>query len=321
MKMDKVLVTATDYARNCAAGKKYLEENGFSVVENPHGRPMTLAELSEYLPEISAVVAGVDDWTDEVLESAPNLKIIARFGVGVDNIDLSAARARGIKVTNARGANADAVAELAVGGMLALLRSFRRLDRTTREGKWERLVGHTLRGRTLGLVGFGAIARYVAKLARAFDAEVVAFDSYPDEAAARSLGVRFVPLDELLSVCDIISLHVPATPETKNLINRDTLSRLKPGAILVNTARGAVVDEDALYDALKSGQLAGAALDVHATEPVAATDPLFTLDNVLVFPHTAAETWETYHQVGLITAEAVVDVIRHGKEPVNWLNG
>lgn len=318
--MDTVLVTATDYGRNCAAGKKLLEENGFRVIENPHGRPMTRAELGEFLPEISAVVAGVDDWTDEVFSHAPRLKVIARFGVGVDNIDLAAAKARGIKVTNARGANADAVAELAVGGMLAMLRNFPYLDRTTREGKWERYVGHTMHGRTLGLVGFGAIARYVAKLARAFDARVIAFDSYPDEAAARALGVRFVPLDELLASSDIVSLHVPATPETKNLICASTLARMKPGAILVNTARGAVVDEAALHDALASGRLSGAVLDVHASEPTTAADPLYSLPNVLVFPHTAAETWETYHQVGLITAEAVIDVVRHGKEPVNWLN-
>ena len=318
--MDKVLVTATDYARNCAAAKKLLEETGFQVIENPHGRPMTRAELGEFLPEISAVVAGIDDWTDEVFSSAPKLKIIARFGVGVDNIDLAAAKARGIKVTNARGANADAVAELAVGGMIATLRNFTFLDRTTRAGKWERSVGHTLRGRVLGLVGFGAIARYVAKLARAFGAEVVAFDSNPDEAAARELGARFVALDELLAMSDIVSLHVPATPETKNLINASSLARMKSGAILVNTARGAVVDETALLDALKSGRLFGAVLDVHAAEPTRADDPLFSLPNVLVFPHTAAETWETYHQVGLITAEAVVDVVMHGKEPVNWLN-
>jgi D-3-phosphoglycerate dehydrogenase len=281
---------------------------------------MTRAELDEFLPEISAVVAGVDDWTDEVFAHAPKLKVIARFGVGVDNIDLAAAKARGIKVTNARGANADAVAELAIGGMLAMLRNFAFLDRTTRAGKWERSVGHTLRGRVLGLVGFGAIARYVAKLARAFDAEVLAFDSCPDEAAARDLGVRFVPLDALLAASDVVSLHVPATPETKNLINSATLARMKPGAILINTARGAVVDEAALFGALKSGRLSGAVLDVHATEPTTALDPLFSLPNVLVFPHTAAETWETYHQVGLITAEAVADVVKRGKEPVNWLN-
>ncbi len=318
--MEKVLVTATDYARNCAAGKKRLEENGFEVIENPHGRPMTRAELDAFLPQISAVVAGVDDWTGEVFAHAPNLKVIARFGVGVDNIDLAAAKTRGIKVTNARGANADAVAELAIGGMLAMLRHFIPLDRTTRAGAWERRVGHTLRGRVVGLVGFGAIARYVAKLARAFDAEVIAFDSFPDEAAARALGVRFVSFDDLLSSSDIVSLHVPATPETKNLINETTLSRMKRGAILVNTARGAVIDETALYHALKSGHLFGAVLDVHATEPTKADDPLFALENVLVFPHTAAETWETYHQVGLITADAVIDVIRHGKDPVNWLN-
>lgn len=318
--MDKVLVTATDYARNCAAAKKLLESAGFSVIENPHGRPMTRAELGKYLPDISAVVAGIDDWTDEVFENAPNLKIIARFGVGIDNIDLAAAKAHGILVTNARGANADAVAELAVGGMLSMLRNFSYLDRTTREGKWERCVGHTLRGRVLGLVGFGAIAQYVAKLGHAFGAKIIAFDLFPDTEAARAHDVQLVSLDELLSQSDIVSLHVPATPKTRGLINRKTLAQMKAGAILVNTARGAIVDETALLESLQSGHLSGAVLDVHAAEPTDAGDPLYALSNVLVFPHTAAETWETYHQVGLLTAEAVIDVIRGGKEPVNWLN-
>lgn len=319
--MDRVLVTATDYARNCAAAKAFLESEHFEVVENPHGRPMTRAELLAAVPDVAAVVAGIDDWTDEILAHAPCLKIIARFGVGVDNIDLAAAKRRGIAVTNARGANADAVAELAIGGILALLRNIVPLDRSTRAGGWDRFVGHTLHGRTLGLVGFGAIAKYLAKLAGAFGARLLAFDTRPDEPAARALGVRFTDLETLLRESDVVSLHVPATAETRRLIGAPALALMKPTAILVNTARGAVVDEPALFDALASGQIAGAFLDVHASEPTTAADPLYSLPNVLVTPHTAAETWETYRQVGLITAEAVVDVLRRAKEPVNLLNG
>ncbi|MBF7095696.1 phosphoglycerate dehydrogenase [Alkalibacter mobilis] len=320
MENKKILVTATKYSENCSAAKKMLEEAGFEVLENPYNRPMTFEELKEYLPVIHGVVAGVDAWNEEVFSLAPNLKVIGRFGVGVDNIDLEAAKRHGVKVMNARGANADAVAELVLGGIIASFRQFNYLDKTTREGMWERYVGHTLRNKQVGLVGFGAIAQYVAKLVKAFDAEVVAYDVYQDEKAAEKLGVKFVEFEDLIKTSDVISLHIPCIPATKKMINRDAFEMMKENALLVNTARGPIVDEEALYEVLKEKRIFGAVLDVFEKEPTSKDNKLFTLDNVLVFPHTAAETYETYHSIGIITAQAMIDVIEKEKDPVNWLN-
>lgn len=318
--LKQVLVTATDYSRNCAAAKALLEQKGFTILENNLGRPMTFAEREPYFPQICAVIAGVDQWDEAVFSRCPNLKVIARFGVGVDNIDLEAAKRHGIQVVNARGGNADSVAEMAVCGILCMLRNAVNLDRSTREGKWERFVGRTLRGKRVGLLGFGAVAQYLAKLLYAFDTELVAYDIYQDQEAAQRLHTQFVPLDVLLESSDIVSLHLPCLPSTVGLINAQALARMKPNAILVNTARGPIVDETALLEALKSHSIYGAVLDVYGKEPTDASNPLFQLDNVVVFPHTAAETYETYHSIGMLTAQAVLDVIDLHKPPANWLN-
>ena len=296
-----------------------LLDAGYEIIENPYGRPMTLEERLPYLADISAVVAGADDWGEEIFARAPHLKVIARFGVGVDQVDLAAAKAHGIKVANARGANADSVAEFALAGMLSVLRNVVGLDRSTRAGGWDRFVGHTLRGKRVGLVGFGAIAQYLARLLSGFQVEVVCYDLVESPAAAE-LHVTYVSLDELLRTSDVISLHVPGTEQTRHLIDAAALEKMKPNAVLVNTARGSVVDESALYRALTQHRICGAALDVHATEPSSAEDPLYQLDNVVVFPHTAAETYETYHAIGILTAQIVLDVLERNVPPANWLD-
>ena len=315
-----ILVTATNYSQNCSAGKKLLENEGFEIIENKYGRPLTFDELKPYLPEIYGVVAGVDTWNEDVFAFTPNLKIIGRFGVGVDNIDLVSAKHHGIKVMNARGANADAVAELVVGSIIASLRQFNYLDSTTRQGKWERYVGHTLRGKRVGLIGFGAIAQYAAKLFLAFETEVIAYDVFKDEDAASRLGVKFVSFNDLLYTSDVISLHIPCMLSTIKLINDEALEKMKPSALLINTARGPIIDEEALFRALKERRIFGAVLDVYTEEPSTKENPLFTLDNVLVFPHTGAETYETYHSIGILTAKAMIDVIKYDKDPENWIN-
>jgi Phosphoglycerate dehydrogenase and related dehydrogenases len=316
---NKILITATNYSKYCSRAKKKLEGAGYELIENPFGRPMTFEELKVRVPEVCGVVVGVDTWTEDLFSLAPKLKAMSRFGIGVDNIDLAAAKAHGIKVSNARGANADSVAEYVVGLILALYRDVLGLDASTRKGGWERYIGRTIRGKKVGLVGFGAIAQYVAKLLSAFGATLLAYDLYKDEAAASRYGVSFVGLDEIIEGCDIVSLHVPATPETAKLIGEKELRRMKGSALLINTARGAVVDQAALYKALKEGWIAGAGLDVYEREPTDASNPLFSLDNVIVMPHSAAETYETYEAVSLATAQAIMDVI-DGKEPMNWLN-
>ncbi len=315
----KILVTATNYSKLCAGAKALLESEGFEIIENTFGRPMTFEELKERVGDISGVVAGVDTWNEAVFELAPHLKIIGRFGIGVDNIDMAEAKKHGIKVMNARAINSDSVAECTIGLILAVLRNLINLDRSTRQGKWERYVGNTIRGKKIGLVGFGAIAQYTAKLLSAFETEVYAYDVYPNHEAARKLGVTMTDLDTIIKQSDIITLHVPCTPETTGLFGSREFEMMKDTAIIVNVARGPVIDEKALYTALKERKIAGAGLDVYEIEPVKADNPLFKLDNVVCLPHSAAETYETYEAVGMATAQAIIDVMG-GKEPINWLN-
>lgn len=315
----KVLVTATNYSQYCMPARRLLEENGFEVVENPFDRPYTTQELQKEVGGIVAAVAGPDRWDEPVFSCAPNLKILARFGVGTDNINIEAATRHGVAVTNARGQNAAAVAEQAIGLMLCLLREIPFLDKRIRTGEWTRVVGRNLEGKTVGLLGFGMIAQRAAAKLSGFGVKLIAFDKYPNQAAADRLGVTFAGFDEVLSRSDIVSLHLPACEETFGIMNRSSFEKMKRGSFLVNTARGTLINEQDLYQALTGGQLAGAALDVYRTEPTAPDNPLFTLDNVICTPHTSGDTLDTYHDVSMTTAQAIIDCFQ-GKRPLNQLN-
>lgn len=314
--LKKVLVTATNYSKLCAEAKRMLEEGGCEVIENKLGRPHTFEELAPLVADIEGVVAGVDTWDEAVFKLAPKLKAIARFGVGVDNIDLRKAGEYGIRVTNVPGGNANAVAELTVGLLLASLRNIPSLHQSARRGYWDRHVGGELAGKTVSLLGFGNIAQMVAKKLQGFDVTIVAYDKYPNAAKAAELGVRLVGADEALAQGDIVSMHLPSLPETRHMMNDARFAMMKRGAYFINTARGALVDERALYRALESRTIAGAAIDVYESEPVSADNPLFKLDNLITTPHTAAETEETYRRVGLVTAQALLDVFA-GRQPAH----
>lgn len=304
----KVLVTATNYSQYCAEAKELLETNGCEVIENPYGRPMTFQELTEYVPNIDAVVAGVDTWNEDVFRIAPNLKVIARFGVGVDNIDLVKAAEYGVQVMNAPGLNSNAVAELTMGLIIAVKRNTVHLNASTREGKWERFVGTEVLGKTIGLLGFGSIAQLVAKKLQGFDVKILAYDKYPNLEKAAQYHVEMVSLETVLRQSDVVSMLLPSLPETYHIMNDEKFGMMKDGAVFINTARGALVDEQALYRALTSGKLASAAIDVYEHEPVDPNNPLLQLPNIITTPHTAAETIEVYHSIGLATAQAVLDV-------------
>ncbi|MDR1827753.1 MAG: phosphoglycerate dehydrogenase, partial [Methylobacteriaceae bacterium] len=276
-------------------------------------------ELSKVVGEIDGVVAGVDTWDEAVFQLAPKLKVIARFGVGVDNIDCAAATRHNVVVTNAAGGNSNAVAELTVGLIISAMRAIVPLHNSTRQGAWDRFVGTEIVNRTVGLLGFGNIARKVARKLSGFDARIIAYDKYPNLEAAQTLGVEMVSADDVLTRSDIVCTLLPSLPETKHFMNSETFGKMKDGSYFVNTARGALVDEAALADALTSGKLRGAAVDVYEKEPVLKDNPLLKLDNLVTTPHTAAETYETYTLVGRITAEAVLDVL-NGRSPANQLN-
>ncbi|MDI4645190.1 phosphoglycerate dehydrogenase [Cohnella hashimotonis] len=318
MAAKKVLVTATNYAALCAEAKRLLEEAGCEIVENKLGRPHTYEELIPLVGDIDAVVAGVDTWDEAVFKHAPKLKAIARFGVGVDNIDLAQAKAYGIQVTNVPGGNANAVAELTVGLILSMMRNIPALQESAKRAYWDRRVGVELAGRTVGLLGFGNIAQMVARKLQGFDVKLIAYDKFPNAAKAEALGVDLVGSDEVLRQSDVVSMHLPSLKETHHMMSDAQFGMMKESAYFVNTARGALVDEQALYRALQGGRIAGAAIDVYEREPVAADNPLLRLDNLLATPHTAAETAETYRRVGLATAQALLDVFA-GREPANLL--
>jgi len=252
--------------------------------------------------------------TAEVLENPGRLKVIGRAGVGVDNIDVDAATRKGVTVMNTPGGNSVAVAELTMAMMLALHRQLVPAVTATRSGKWEKkrfAKGHELFRKTVGLVGFGNIGQLVAQRCMAFGTTVIAYDPHPAEASRR-LGVQIVPMDELFRRADIVSLHLPLMDNTRNLVGKALLGSMRKGSYLVNCARGGIVDEAALAEALKDGTLAGAAMDVFATEPAPADHPLLALENFLCTPHLGASTEEGQMACANQLAEQLVEYARTG---------
>lgn len=312
----KVLIGPVRYEALCARGRKLLLDEGFELIENPGELPLTLADMKPHLGEIFGAVSGLEEWSDEVFNLAPQLKVIGRLGVGLDNIDLDSASLHGIAVTNVPGGNANAVAELAIGLMLSVQRKIPQMGRDLRNGIWDRYLGYEITGKTVGLVGFGATAQFVARRLAGFDVRIVAFDPFGDPDAAARLNVELDSFDNVLTAADIVSVHAPHTPSTHHLINDQSLALMQPHSILINTSRGGLVDEQALHRALVAGKIAGAGLDVWENEPISPSNLLLSLENVVATTHAAADSAEAYEIVGMATAQAIVDVL-HGREPQN----
>ncbi|WKB35745.1 NAD(P)-dependent oxidoreductase [Terrilactibacillus sp. S3-3] len=215
------------------------------MIENPQDRPMTAEELSDLIPDVDAAIAGVDTWNEPVFQMAKKLKVIARFGVGIDNIDVKKAHQYGIKVTNAPRLNANAVAELTVGLIFSVLRNIPSLNQTTKQGKWERFVGDELNGKMVGLLGFGNIPQKVAHKLQGFEVRILAFDKYPNFAKAKQYGVKMASLEEVIGQSDIVCMHLPSIEETRHTMNDHRFGLMKEKAYFINTARGSLVDEKA----------------------------------------------------------------------------
>ena len=305
-----VLVTPTSYGQHDAGLKTELAALVGRVTYNETGKPLSSAQLAALLPGVDGYIAGLDTIDAAALAAADSLRVIARYGVGTDNVDLAAARGRGIVVTNTPGANAGAVAELAVALLLLLARPVLGAAAATRGGGWPRTAGLSLGGKTVGLVGFGAIGRATARLLGGFGCRLLAYDPWCDTVTAVALNVTPVALDELVAASDFVSLHAPLSPETRGLVDAAFLARMKPGAALVNTARGELIDEAALYDALASGRLRGAALDAFAHEPPPADHPLLALPNVIATPHMGAHTDGATTTMGRMALADCVAVLR-----------
>ena len=295
----------------CDEARQMLLDAGFELRCNETGDRLPREEQKAMIKDAFAVIAGTEKYDADVLSAAENLKVIIRFGVGTDNFDLAAMRERGIAVGII--ANYNSVAEFALTLMLSIIKNLPKFDATVREGKWTRYPMGELSGKTVGVVGFGRIGRRLGELLKGFGVDLLVHDPYMPADAISAFGAAPVSLEELLRQSDIVSLHLPATPQTRHLINKDTLGLMKDGAYLINTARGALIDEAALYDALVSGKLSGAALDVFETEPVTKDNPLFDLPNIVLAPHVSAMSFETNYNGGITCARSIIQVLQGGK--------
>ena len=314
LKNANLLVTPTSYGKNDPRLKTYLEALAGAVTYNPTGKPLSSAEVASLLPGVDGYIAGLDVIDRSALEAADRLKVIARYGVGFDNVDLQAAREKGIVVTNTPGANAVSVAELALAMMLALARQLPEAVQAVRQGNWPRLSGVSLENKTIAILGLGAIGKQLARRLSGFDCHILAYDPYPDLAFAVANNITFAPLEEVVSQADFVSLHLPLLPETRGLVNAQFLALMKKGSFLINTSRGEAVDEAALYDALRSGHLRGAALDAFVTEPPDPHNPLLQLPQVIATPHLGAQTDGATSNMGWMAMNDCLAVLR-GEEP------
>lgn len=294
-----------------------LAPAGVELLRNQPGWDVIISNPKEYDAHLSdceaLIVRSAVKVTKDVLQKSPKLRVIGRAGVGVDNVDLDAATAAGVLVMNTPGGNAISVAEHTLALMLSMARSIPQASASTKSGKWEKkkFLGNELRGKTLGVIGLGSIGREVVKRAKAFEMKVVAHDPYVSPQSAAALEVQLVPLPELYGQSDFITLHVALTPETDHMLNAAAFAAMKHGVRIVNCARGELIDPKALSDALQSGIVAGASLDVFQKEPPG-EDPLFTNDNLLATPHIAGSTEEAQEIVGVRIVEQMVEYLQNG---------
>jgi len=307
--MPKVLIAPMTLATVEGAYRQVLRDAGFELVFPAKGRQLVEDELLAALDGIDASLAGSEPYTARVFDAHPRLRVVARVGVGYDAVDVPAATAHGVVVATTPGANHDSVAEHTFALLLGLSRDLVPQHLGVKAGGWPRGATLPLRGAALGIAGLGRIGKAVAYRGEAFGMKLLAYDPFPDHAFAEAYGVTFLPFERLLAESDFLSLHLPFTAETRHVINRRTLALMKPTAFLVNTARGALVCEADLLEALRAGRLAGAGLDVFEQEPPG-KNPLFELDNVLMTPHAAGTDIKSRDDMALSAAQAIVALSR-----------
>lgn len=306
-----ILVTPRSFGADDPSVRQELEGAVRTVRYNDRGRPLRAAELRMLLGDVDGLLAGLDEIDASVIAAAPRLRAIARYGVGVSNVDLHAAARAGVIVTNTPGANAEAVAELTIGFLFALARSITRADRALRAGHWR---GGEIAGKTLGILGLGKIGQAVARRAVCLGCAVLANDPKPDRAFATHYQVGLASREEVVAQADYLTLHLPLLPETRDLVDRRLLSGMRKGSFLINTARGELVVEEDLLWALESGHLKGAALDTLRAEPFAADHPLSAREEVIVTPHIGANTAEAAKAMGRMAVQDLLAVLS-GRTP------
>lgn len=304
----KVLITSVSFMNAGEQPIQLLKEKGCDLIWNRQGRALRSEELRTLIRDVDGIIAGLDDYSEELLSSAKRLKVISRYGVGLDNVDLEAAKRLGIVVMNTPEVNTDAVADLTFGLLLAVSRKIPQSHQSTKEGRWERLIGRGVYGKGLGIIGLGRIGKAVAKRAKGFEMELIAYDVQRDESFAETLGIKFLPLDELLRLVDFVTLHCDLNVHTKRMIGSRELGLMKKTAYLINTARGELIDEEALYKALKEGKIAGAGLDVYKQEPPLGS-PLLSLENTVTTGHIAAYADEAIEEMALASVKNLLSAL------------
>lgn len=302
----KVLVTARSFGKADNQAVDLLRQNDCDVVR------IAAADIEEHINDADAVIAGLEEYSRELLEQAKRLKIISRYGVGYDKVDVCAAGQKGIAVTITPGANGDSVADMAVALMLDVARNVSVMDRFMKQEQQVRPTGVELWQKTLGVIGAGRIGQGVAKRCRGFDMNILCYDTYRDEAFQKECCASYVEFDELIKSSDFITIHAPLTNDTANMFNAAVFKEMKDTAIIVNTARGGIIDEDDLYEALKDGHIRGAGLDATLKEPPYGSR-LLELDNCIITPHAGAATLEAGSKMSYLSAQNVIDVLSAGE--------
>jgi len=314
----KILITPRSFASFSDKPLKMLTERDYKIKRNNTGRPYKKEEMLKLIKDVDGIIIGIDELSAEIIEEANELKVISKYGIGLDNIDINMATNKKIVVTNTPTANVDAVADLTFGLILSLARRVPEADRKTKGAKWGKIIGKSVWEKTIGIIGLGKIGRQVVKRAKGFEMNILVFDIVKDKKFAQKYGIKYVDLEKLLRQSDYITIHIPLNDATRNMISYEELEKMKKDAFLINTSRGGIVDEKALYDALRDNKLRGAALDVYNNEPLRES-PLKELDNVIMTPHIGAYTEEAIENMSIQAAQNLIDVLE-GREPQNRVN-
>ena len=297
----KVLITSNSFGKYSSVPQNMLEKSGFEVIYNSYHRMMTEDEFKKEIKDVDAVILSTEVLNKSVIDYAQNLKVVSRYGVGLDNVDLAYCKKRGIKVSITKNANSTAVAEFAISLMFASLKGICISNNYAKQNKWKKVEGRNITGKTIGIIGLGSIGKEVAKKLKSFDVSLLAYDVYYDELFMKQYGIQKASLNDIVEKSDILTLHIPASDEHP-LITEKEFSLMKHDAILINTARASLIDYDALIKNLAAGKLFAVGLDVHPNEPYF-DERLFKFDNVILTPHNAAISREAIDRTSLIAVE------------------
>lgn len=303
----KVLITPRGFANYGLDKVRYMESKGLEVHYNNTGKAYTKEEFYNLASDADAIIVGVDIIDKELIDKCPNLKVVCKFGVGTDNIDVDYAKEKGIFVGRTVGSNSKAVAEHVVALMFADAKNLYNTAKEVKDHKWNKPTGQEISGKTLGIIGFGMIGKHIANFANGLGMKVYAYDAFElTDETAKEFNVEKKSFEEIISESDYISLHVPLLESTKNMLSTEEFKKMKNDACLINAARGGIVDEEALYEALINKEIRSAYFDVYSTEPPTEDDKLLALDNFVLTPHTAARTIESEKRTCEMSTEIIL---------------